>query len=82
MRKRTPTLPRSPRLIRTWEVDGWSYRLEQTPAGSYLASAIEIDGDGWRVESADTIKACLAAVNQSDAEMEKLLDVPEASSPC
>ncbi len=69
MKKRTPTLPRSEKTIKEWEDDstGWCYELCQKPSGKYVIYAS--DGDDWRIESADTIKACLAAVRQESAEI-------------
>jgi hypothetical protein len=68
MKKRNPTLPRSEKTIREWEDDtGWCYELCQRPNGTYVLYAS--DGDNWRIESADTIKACLAYVKQPDEEI-------------
>jgi hypothetical protein len=74
---RARKLPRPDRLVREWAADGWEYSLYQKPSGSYMLLAYEIDGDNWRIESGDTIKATLAAAKATDAEVEKLLEVEE-----
>jgi hypothetical protein len=74
---RARKLPRNDKLIREWEGNGWEYSLYQRPSGSYMLLAYEIDGDNWRIESGDTIKACLAAAQATDADVESLLLVPE-----
>jgi len=74
---RARKLPRPDRLVREWEADGWDYALYQKPSGSYVLLAYEIDGDDWKIESGDTIKACLAAAKATSAEVEALLLVPE-----
>ena len=71
MKKRNPNLthPRKPKLVREWsdEATGWDYALYQKPSGSYMLLAYEIDGDNWKIESGDTIKACLAAAKVTAA---------------
>ena len=74
---RARKLPRKDKLIREWEADGWDHALYQKPSGSYMLLAYEIDGDNWKIESGDTIKACLAAARVTDAEVESLLLVAE-----
>lgn len=74
---RARKLPRPDRLVREWEDKGWDFAIYQKPSGNYMLLAYEIDGDNWRIESGDTIKACLSAAKATDAEVEALLLVPE-----
>lgn len=74
---RNPVLPREEKIIRAWEANGWAYELAQRPTGVFVVYAVEIDGDGWRVESGDTVKAALKAMAQSDADILPLLNVKE-----
>jgi hypothetical protein len=74
-KRRAKNLPRSEKIIRSWEAEGWAYELAQHRSGDYILYGVEIDGDGWRIESAATIKATLATV--TPAEVEALLSVEE-----
>ena len=74
---RARKLPRTDRLVREWEADGWDYALYQKPSGDYKLLAYEIGGDDWRITSGATVKAALAAAKVSDADAEKLLLVEE-----
>lgn len=77
MKVRSPALPQSEKSVRSWEADGWSYELCQRSNGNYTVYAVEDEGPGWAIESAPTVKACLAAVRQTPAEMDALLEVAE-----
>jgi hypothetical protein len=74
---RSRKMLRNDKIIRTWEQGGWAYEMSQRPDGSYVVAAVEIDGDGWRVESGDTPKGCLDRIRMLDTDVEKLLSVPE-----
>lgn len=74
-KRRAKNLPRSEKIVRTWEADGWAYELAQRPSGDYVTYAVEIDGDGWRITSGATVKATLAT--ETEAEAEALLSVEE-----
>ena len=74
-KRRAKNLPRSEKIVRAWEADGWAYELCQRPSGDYVTYAVEIDGDGWRVASGATVKATLAT--ETEAEAEALLSVEE-----
>lgn len=68
MKVRSRSLPRPERTVREWDTDdGWCYELCQRSDGKYVIYAS--NGDDWRIESADTIKACLAYVKQTDEEI-------------
>ena len=77
MKIRNPKLPASEKTVRQWEAGGWAYELCQKSSGTYTVYAVEIDGEGWRVESNPTVKGCLAHVGQTTEDMEQLLEVAE-----
>ena len=74
---RVKKMPRSEKIVREWDADGWAYCLCQRPSGLYVIYAAEEDGDGWRIESSHTIKGALAAVRQGDADILSLMSVAE-----
>jgi hypothetical protein len=77
MKVRVPKLPASEKTVRQWEAGGWCYELCQSRNGNYTVYAVSLDSDDYRVESAATIKACLAHVGQTTEDMEKLLEIAE-----
>jgi hypothetical protein len=74
---RAKVMPRAEKIIRSWDANGWAYELAQRPTGVFVVYAVEIDGDGWRVESGDTVKAAMKAMRESDADVLNLLSVSE-----
>ena len=77
MKVRVKKLPRSEKTVRKGETGPWSWELCQRPSGTYVLYAVETDGENWRIESADTIKGCFAALSVADAEIEELMSAAE-----
>lgn len=74
-KRRARNVPRSEKIIRAWEADGWAYELAQRPTGDFALYAVDLASDEWRISSAPTIKGALATIAQQDAE--SLLSVAE-----
>lgn len=74
---RSRNLPRKDRLVKRYDKNGWEVSIYQRPSGDFLVHAFEINGDRWKIESGPSIKAALEAIGQTDADMEKLLEVEE-----
>lgn len=57
--RRIPRVPRSDKLIRTWDDGDWSYDIYQRPNGDY--TIVGVSDDDWAMVTRSNIKAALKA---------------------